>query len=120
MDSRLGVEWLVAKTLTAALKNRKGDDRFMVLEAMTSLAILHPTTIPALIPDLPELVAKNLQDGDDATRSGIVFLAAALHTSPAWVEQNWQETAELMSRSMGSEGDVLAVLKGIDIVLDAL
>lgn len=116
MDKGSGVEWLVAKTLTAALDNRKGDSRLVLLEVMTSLGILQPKSISALIPNLPVLISNNVEN--DATRASIVFLAAALHASDPWIEQNWAETAKLMSSCM--EQDALSVLKGVDILLDAL
>lgn len=57
----------------------------------------------------------------DTTRVApyVLFLSAALHTSSDWLEQYWTETAEIMGKCIDS-GDSMAVLKGLDVILNAI
>jgi membrane-bound metal-dependent hydrolase YbcI (DUF457 family) len=128
--SQVHINWLVTKSLIAALSptHRATEERALVLEVMTSLGILQPSGIPALIPDLPSLIFRELRfalDPKDGHReatpvpAAILFLASALHTSPLWLQQYWGDAAEVMAEAI-REGEGLAVLRGLDVVLDAV
>lgn len=109
------LRWLVSKALSGA---KSSED---VLEAMTSLGILRPGTVASLIPNLPALIIQEIHGALDrkvGARTMVIFLCASLHSSPEWLQQHWSETADLMSRSI-SEGEVLSVLKGMEIALQA-
>lgn len=109
------VNWLVAKALLGGKLTEE------VLESMTSLGILRPNAVTSLIPDLPSLIMREIQsvlDRKARPQSMIIFLSASLSASPIWLLQYWGETADLMSRCI-AEGEVLSVLKGMDVVLQA-
>lgn len=94
---------------------------------MTSLGILQPRAIPSLIGELPTLIMRDLRyalsskDQKDTTpiSIAIMFLASSLHMSPLWLEQYWTEAADVFSESI-TAGEVLPVLQGLDVVLDAV
>jgi hypothetical protein len=94
---------------------------------MTAMGILQPKVIATLLPDLPSLImtelraALGLRDGRrDVTpiTRGVLYLSSVLHISPDWLNQYWSETGEMMAACI-AEGQGLAVLKGIGVVLDA-
>lgn len=129
-DSQSHSNWLVTRNLMTAIApvHKAGDERAVVLEAMSSLAILQPHTIAGLIPDLPPLIMRELRLGLGSTdgqryatpvAAALPFLASAVHTSPLWLHQYWTETAQLMADCI-SAGEALPVLKGIDVVLNAV
>lgn len=128
-ESQAHVNELVAKSLLSAFApaHKAGDERTLVLEIMTAMGILQPTVIAALLPDLPSLVmtelrvALGLRDGRrDVTpiTRGVLYLSSVLHISPDWLNQYWTEMGEMMAACI-AEGQGLAVLKGIGVVLDA-
>lgn len=99
---------------------------------MTCLGILQPHSIPSLINDLPSLIIRELryslnqlkvqsQNQRDSTSlsSALLFLSSAIHTSGNWLENYWLDTAEIMAECIGS-GEALPVLRGLDVVLDAV
>jgi hypothetical protein len=49
----------------------------------------------------------------------IMFLASSLHMSHLWLEQYWTEAADVFSESI-TAGEVLPVLQGLDLILDAV
>lgn len=100
----------------------------MVLEVMTSFGILQPNALPLLIPDLPSLLFTELRnalhpkDGHRETTpvsAAILFLASALHISPNWLSEYWGEAADIMAEAL-KEGEVLPVLRGLGVILDAV
>jgi hypothetical protein len=128
-ESQAHVNELVAKSLLSAFApaHKAGDERTLVLEIMTAMGILQPKVIATLLPDLPSLVmtelraALGLRDGrPDVTpiTRGVLYLSSVLHISPDWLNQYWSETGEMMAACI-AEGQGLAVLKGIGVVLDA-
>ena len=129
-ESQTHVNWLVTKSLMTAIAPayKASDERALVLEVMTSLGILQPHAIPSLIPELPSLIMRELQLGlgtQEGQREStpiapaLLFLASSLHTSPVWLLEYWDETAELMAGCIRA-GEVLPVLRGLDVVLDAV
>lgn len=107
---------------------RATEERALVLDIMTSHAILQPHAIPALLPDLPSLIMRELRlalNSRDAHRestpiaAALLFLASALHTSTGWMQQYWMEAAEMMSECI-TAGQAIPVLKGLDVILDAV
>jgi hypothetical protein len=106
---------------------RSKDERPLVLEVMTSLGILQPKSITQLIPDLPALIMRELRftplssTTRDSTLNGIaiLFLSSTLHMSPLWLEQYWADAADVFGRSIGA-GEALSVLRGLEVVLDAV
>lgn len=110
------VNWLTSKALLGA---KITDD---VLEVMTCLGILQPGTVTSLIPDLPSLLIREIHSGLDRKarpQATMIFLASVLHASQSWLQQYWLETADLMGRCI-AEGEVLSVLKSIDVVLHSM
>jgi hypothetical protein len=61
------------------------------------------------------------QNQRDATprSAGILYLASLLRACPAWLNQYWAETAELMAECIGA-GESVSVLKGIGVMLDSV
>ena len=111
-----GPEWLVANTLQALLKTAKGDDRAALIESLTALAILQAGRTEQLVPELPEILMRQVTE--QASKSSIVFMAAALNASPRWLERNWSA----FSKTMGScvQQDVRSVFRSVDLILDQL
>jgi hypothetical protein len=129
-DSQAHINWLVTKNLMTALTpgHKVSEERALGLEVLTSLSILQPKVIPALIPELPPLILRELRQALDHTDgikdstsipADLLFLVSALHTSPHWLLQYWAGTAEMMAECISS-GHALSVLKGLDVVLDAI
>lgn len=129
-DHQTHVNWLVTKNLLAAYSpiHKAVEERAIVLEIMTSFGILQPAALPVLIPDLPSLIFAELRnalhprDGHRETTpisAAILFLASALHISPAWLTEYWSETADIMGEAL-KEGEVLPVLRGLGVILDAV
>ena len=129
-ESVTHINWLVTKSLLSAFSpvQNSSDDRALVLEVMTSLGILQPHAIPALIPELPRLIFSELnsclhpKDGHKETTpvpAAILFLASALHISPLWLHQYWNEAADVMAEAL-RQGQVLPVLRGLGVILDAV
>nr|ODN96689.1 hypothetical protein L204_03398 [Cryptococcus depauperatus CBS 7855] len=126
------INTLLAENLLSALSTslKATDDRNLVLETMSCLGILQPYAIPSLIPDLPALIMSELRyaiKSRDSVRdanstnvsAGLLFLSSTMHTSSKWLEQYWQEMAELMVECI-STGEALPVLRGLDVVLEAV
>ena len=121
----------MAKNLVAALApaHQPADERALILEAMTSFVILQPTSISSLIPDLPSLILDELRvslENKDGSHkdvapisAGILFLTTALHANGSWMQEWWTDTAEVMVDAI-TAGEALPVLRGLDIVLDAV
>lgn len=95
---------------------------------MASLGILQPGVISDLIPDLPAIFMDDLSAAlgwseglkDFAPLSlGLVLLAAALHSSPAWLHEHWTRAAEMMAATITAGGS-LPVLKGIRVMIDTV
>lgn len=129
-ESQTHINWLVTKNLMNALgpTHKTSYSRALVLEVMTSLGILQPMAIPALMPDLPPIIMQELrlalsirdsQRDSTPIYTAILFLACALHTSSTWLHQYWMETAELMAECITAEQS-LPVLRGLDVILDAV
>jgi len=128
-DSQTHINWLVTKSLMSAmsLAQRSNDERSLVLEVMTSLGILQPHAITQLIPDLPALIMRELRFSPSSTTSkestpngiAILFLSSALHMSPLWLEQYWGDAADVFGQSIVA-GEALSVLRGLEVVLDAV
>ncbi len=130
IDSQTHINWLVTKDLMTAMAptHKASEERALILEVMTSLGILQPHAIPSLIPDLPALIMRELRlalsprdPHRDSTpvSAALLFLASALHTSSTWLQQYWLETAEMMAECI-TAGQALPVLRGLDVILDAL
>lgn len=105
------VTGLVSKALMGAKLSEE------VLEAMTGLGILQPGA--TLVPDLPSIIIRETHaslDRKAKPHALVIFLSAALHSAPHWLQQHWGESAELMSRCI-AEGEVLSVMRGLDVVL---
>jgi len=114
--------------MTAIPAHKAGDERAMILEVMTSLGILQPFAISELIPDLPSLIMRELrlalkmrqaQRDSTSIAAALRFLASALHTSRTWMQQYWMRAAEMMADCVIA-GQELPVLRGLDVVLDAV
>jgi hypothetical protein len=129
-DSQTHINWLVTKSLMSAmsLAQRSNDERSLVLEVMTSLGILQPHAITQLIPDLPALIMRELRFSPSSTTTSkestpngiaILFLSSALHMSPLWLEQYWADAADVFGQSIVA-GEALSVLRGLEVVLDAV
>jgi hypothetical protein len=94
---------------------------------MTSLGILQPGSITQLIPDLPALIMRELRfnssssGSKESTSNGIaiLFLSSTLHMSPLWLEQYWGDAADVFGKGIEA-GEALSVLRGLDVVLDAV
>lgn len=104
------------------------EDRILVLDVMTSLGILQPDSIPALIPELPSLIMRELaisleskerQKDLSTMGAALQFLASALHICPYWLQQFWARSADIFADSI-MEGQALPVLQGLQVVLDAI
>lgn len=109
------VNSLVCKSLEGSRASQE------VLESMTCFGILQPGSITKLIPDLPAKMIHEIHctlDRKIRPQAMVLFLAACLHASPSWLGQYWAESADLMSRCIG-QGEVLSVLRSIDVVLHA-
>lgn len=130
MDSRDHNNWLVSKTLVSAFQAtyKASEERALVLEIMTTLSILQPRYLPTLAPDIPSLMLREIKLGLDAPSikkdtppngQYILLLAAALHSSPDWLERYWTETAEIMGRCIDT-GDSMAVVRSLGVILDAI
>ncbi|WWD17654.1 hypothetical protein CI109_102095 [Kwoniella shandongensis] len=115
---------------TLSTSQRSTDDRSLILETMTCLGILQPKSVPGLIPDLPELIMRELRyalNGRESARdsnstsvsAGLLFLSSAVHTSAGWLDRYWMEMGEMMVECI-SAGEALPVLRGLDVVLDAI
>jgi hypothetical protein len=126
-DSQTYTNWLVTKSLMSAMTSaqRANDERSLILEVSTSLGIVQPNAIAHLIPDLPALIMRELKlssrDPKSSTPIGIsiLFLSSTLHMSPLWMEQYWGEAADAFGLGIAA-GEALSVLKGLDVVLDAV
>ena len=97
---------------------------------MTTFGILQPNAIAALVPDLPQLLFAELRSAlhpRDGARerdvtpvsAGVLFLAACLHIHQGWLSTYWSEGAEVMADAL-KEGEVLPVLRGLGVILDAI
>jgi hypothetical protein len=122
----------VTKNLLASISpgHKSIEERSLVLEVMTTFGILQPAEIPSLIPELPALLFSELRsalhprDGGrerDVTpvSAGILFLAAGLHIHQGWLGTYWDEAADVMAEVLKT-GEVLPVLRGLGVVLDAI
>ena len=108
--------------------HKASEDRAIILEIMTSLGILQPSAISTLIPDFPLIIMRELRfalRSRDTKRDStpiaatLLFLSSALHTSPSWLQQYWMEAAEMMAECI-TTGEALPVLRGLDVVLNAV
>ncbi|KAL7419250.1 hypothetical protein Q5752_006087 [Cryptotrichosporon argae] len=123
------VHALVAKTLADTARaegpfRKSADDRALVLEATAAFGILQPRAVAALVPDLPAAILKDVHRAlEGALAPGVpisvMLLAAVLHVSPGWLAHYWAETADVLSECVKA-GDGLAVLKALDVILDAV
>ncbi|KAK8866140.1 hypothetical protein IAR55_001291 [Kwoniella newhampshirensis] len=115
---------------TLSTSQRSTDDRSLILETMTCLGILQPKSVPKLIPDLPELIMRELRyalNGRENARdsnstsvcAGLLFLSSAVHTSAGWLDKYWPEVGEIMMDCI-SAGEALPVLRSLDVVLDSI
>ncbi|WVQ61961.1 uncharacterized protein L199_000094 [Kwoniella botswanensis] len=123
------------------------DDRSGIIETMTCLSILQPSTAPApggsnhssgsgggivnLIPDLPLKIIKELKISlnsresikdinSTSISSNLLFLTCVLHQDlKIWLNNYWNDTTQIMSECITS-GEVLPTLRGLDVVLDAI
>lgn len=126
-DSTSYINWLVTQSLMSAMTSaqRANDERSLILEVSTTLGILQPDAIGQLIPDLPALIMRELKlasrDPKSSTPIGIsvLFLSSTLHMGPVWMEQYWADAADAFGQAIAA-GEALAVLKGLDVVLDAV
>jgi len=128
-DSSSHINWLVTKSLMSAMSftQRSNDERSLVLEVMTSLGILQPKMITQLVPELPALIMRELRFSSSSTSSkestpngiAILFLSSTLHMSPLWLEQYWGDAADVFGQSIAA-GEALSVLRGLEVVLDAV
>ncbi|WVR06060.1 hypothetical protein IAU60_003088 [Kwoniella sp. DSM 27419] len=130
--SQTHINHLLTENLTAALasSSKASDDRALIIETMTCLSILQPQAVPRLIKDLPALIMRelryalkardNVRDTNSTSVSaGLLFLSAAMHGSPTWMEGYWDETAEMMAECI-TVGEALPTLRGLDVILDGL
>lgn len=115
-DHGAGPEWLVANTLQALLNTAKGEDRAALIESLTALAVIQSGRTEQLIPELPEILMRQVTE--QGSKTGIVLMAAALHGSPRWLERNWRD----FSKTMGAcvQQDVRSVFRSVDLILDQL
>ena len=49
----------------------------------------------------------------------VMYFTSTLRTSKNWLAEYWSDTAEVMAECI-TAGDALPVLKGLDVVLDAI
>ncbi|WVF70243.1 hypothetical protein IAT40_005032 [Kwoniella sp. CBS 6097] len=115
---------------TLQISSKATDDRSLIIETMTCLSILQPTSISTLIPDLPRLIIRelryalnsreNVRDTNSTSVSaGLLFLSAAVHNSANWLDGYWSDTAEMMAECI-TTGEALPTLRGLDVILDAV
>ncbi|OCF37694.1 hypothetical protein I316_00821 [Kwoniella heveanensis BCC8398] len=130
--SQTHINNLLTENLIGTLQttSKATDDRSLIIETMTCLSILQPSSISHLIPDLPRLIIRelryalnsreNVRDTNSTSVSaGLLFLSAAVHNSANWLDGYWNDTAEMMVECI-TTGEALPTLRGLDVILDAV
>lgn len=115
------INHLASKTLLLAVEDKASDELFQTLSC---LAILQSDAVSALVVDLPSLFIKKIHISVDEqnkrnspSETSLIHLAAVMNISGRWLQHYWTDTVEVMNRCM-SNGGVLPVLQGIDLILD--
>ncbi|EIW72381.1 hypothetical protein TREMEDRAFT_26582 [Tremella mesenterica DSM 1558] len=147
-ESQTHINWLVTKTLLSALgsnqkivaKTGPSEEKLLTLEVATAFGILQPHAVSGLLPDLPAKILRELRMALEHARKDqgrkeagkavlhtpastvgplLVYFSGSLRTSRSWLLEYWGDMASVMAECICT-GDALPVLKGLDVILDAI